>query len=39
MATTKAILRAKTPQSAGVSAKVVNDFLRMPKKRVLIITL
>lgn len=28
MATTKAILRAKTPQSAGVSAKVVNEFFK-----------
>ena len=33
MATTKAILRAKTPQSAGVSAKVVNDFFKNAEEK------
>ena len=33
MATTKAILRAKTPQSVGVSAKVVNDFFKNAEEK------
>ncbi|MBO5943692.1 MAG: serine hydrolase [Clostridia bacterium] len=33
MSTTKAILRAKSPQSAGVSAKVVNEFFKNAKEK------
>lgn len=33
MATTKAILRAKTPQSAGVSARVVNEFFKYAQEK------
>lgn len=33
MATNKAILRARTPQSVGVSAKVVNDFFKYAKEK------
>ena len=33
MATTKAILRAKTPQSVGVSAKVVNEFFKNAEEK------
>ncbi len=33
MANSKALPRASTPQSVGVSAKVVNDFLAEAKKR------
>ena len=33
MATTKAIPRAKTPQSAGVSAKVVNEFFKNAEEK------
>lgn len=33
MANSKALLRASTPQSVGVSAKVVNDFLAEAKNR------
>lgn len=33
MSTTKAILRAKSPQSAGVSAKVVNEFFKNAQEK------
>lgn len=33
MSTTKAILRAKSPQSAGVSAKVVNEFFKNAEEK------